>query len=298
MRKRVAYSQNFLKNKSLVSGLIEKSSITKQDIVFEIGAGQGIITQELLNRSGKVVAFEIDKNLFNKLKERFDNEKSLELILGNFLAFPLPKKPYKVFSNIPFNITSAVIKKLTQASNPPEDAYLVVQRETAKKYAGKPYDSNNSQIAILLKPWFELVVVHNFKGSGFSPRPSVNTVLLKISKKGKPSISDERKSEYQDFVVYTFSQFKPNVVEGLSRVFGKKTITNLSEELNFSPRSKPSELEIKHWLGLFDYFSKRLTEKQKSKVKGSFARLVKQQGKLSKIHRTRLDKNWKKFGKR
>lgn len=59
MRTRIKYSQNFLKDRGLIKSLLEKSSINKEDVVYEIGAGQGIITEELLKKSGKVIAFEI-----------------------------------------------------------------------------------------------------------------------------------------------------------------------------------------------------------------------------------------------
>ena len=71
MRNRIKYSQNFLVSNELVRSLIRKSSLSSDDIVFEIGAGEGIITQELLKKSKKVVAFELDRDLLNKLSEKF-----------------------------------------------------------------------------------------------------------------------------------------------------------------------------------------------------------------------------------
>lgn len=118
MRNRIKYSQNFLRNSELVKSLINKTGISRSDIVYEIGVGEGIITKELLKKARKVVAFEIDRNFFNKLSQKFQNEKSLELRLEDFLVGDLPNYPYKIFSNIPFNITSAIIKKLTLESNP------------------------------------------------------------------------------------------------------------------------------------------------------------------------------------
>lgn len=295
MRKRIVYSQNFLKNRSLVSNLIDKSSINDEDIVYEIGAGQGIITQELLKKAKKVVAFEIDKNLFNKLAQRFKNESSLELKQGNFLTYSLPSYKYKVFSNIPFNITSEVVRKLTQTKNPPEDTYLIVQKEAAKKFVGKPYDKKNSQMAVLLKPWFDLQIFHEFRQDDFFPRPQVDTVLLRIKKLEIPLIKNEHKNIYQDFVVYTFNQFKPNVSEGLSKLYGKEAILNLSQKIGFSLNSRPSELNTKDWLGLFNFFIEKLNEKQQDLIVGSYNKLLKQQAKLEKIHRTRVDKDWRKF---
>jgi len=296
MRKRISYSQNFLENRDLVSYLVGKSSISKEDTVFDIGAGQGIITEELLRRAKRVAAFEIDPDLFNKLSQRFQNEKSLELIRGNFLTCKLPSQPYKVFSNIPFNLTAEIIKKLAQTQNPPEDTYLIVQNEAANKFAGKPIDNKNSQMAILLKPRFDFEIFHQFKVVDFFPRPSVDIIMLRIKKKDKPLVGYKQESLYEDFVTYAFNQFKPDITEGLSKVFGKGTIIKLAGKLGFPPSSKPSELDIEDWIGLFNAFT-QLNGKYQSIVRGSYANLLSQQGKLEKIHRTRTDKSWKKYAK-
>ena len=293
MRKRIAYSQNFLKDKGLVAKLISQSTITKDDTVFDIGAGQGVITDELIKASGKVIAFEIDNNLFGKLEHRLESNKSVEVRLGNFLDYPLPNYPYKVFSNIPFNITSAVIKKLTEAENPPAETYLILQKEAALKFLGKPHDSKNSQLATLLKPWFDMTIVHNFDKNDFFPKPMVDIVLMRIEKRSSPLISVDNKRLFEDFIVYTYNQFQPNVIEGLSKVLGRETILRLAKQIGFNTNDKPSELEFKDWQSIFDYFVKNTDQNHKSIVKGTFDRLHKQQQNLRKINRTRLDKHWK-----
>lgn len=294
MRKRIAYSQNFLKDRLLIATLLEKSSITRGDTVYEIGAGQGIITEILAQKAKKVVAFEIDKNLFNKLLQRFQNNNNIELKLGNFISCVLPSYPYKVFSNIPFNMTSAIIRRLTQMENTPGDTYLIIQKEAGKKFIGKPYDTKNSQTSVLLKPWFELSIFYEFEKCDFFPKPRVDTVLLRIKKRDKFLIEEGKKISYQDFVVYAFNQFQPNIAEGLVGIFGRATLLDLGKQLGFSPKLKPSELDFKHWLGLFSYFSDKLSNKQ-GLIKGSFAKLAEQQSKLRKIHRTRLDKDWRNY---
>lgn len=295
MRKRIAYSQNFLRDKGLVAELIEKSTITDNDVVFEIGAGQGIITEMLLKKSKKIVAFEIDGNLFSKLKLRFQNNPSLELRSGDFLTHTLPTDPYKVFSNIPFNITAAVIKKLTEAQNPPDDAYLIVQVEAAKKYIGKPYDNKNSQMAILLKPWFDTDISHKFRRDDFFPIPKVDTILLRLKKREDPYLKQLDKTKYQDFVVYTYNQFKPNVVAGLSEVIGKQTMLRLAKTIGFTTNSKPSQLDFNQWLNLFHAFMEK--SQYQEVVRGSYDKLILQQNKLEKVHRTRIAKDWKRLKK-
>lgn len=298
MRNRIAYSQNFLKDKGLVAKLIANSSLNDQDTVYEIGVGQGIITEQLLAKVKKVVAFEIDKNLYDKLSQRFTNQSSLELKLGNFLDYQLPNYPYKVFSNIPFNITSAIVKKLTTTSTPPTDTYLFVQKEAAKKFIGKPFDNKNSQLAVLLNPWFNLEVVHKFNPNDFFPKPMIDIVLMRIEKRISPLVEVKDKQLYEDFIVYTFNQFKPNVTEGLAKVIGKDGMNRLANQLGFKPTSKPSELDYAHWQGLFAHLLTKLDENHRQIVKGASARLANQQNKLEKSNRTRNDPNWKQHIKR
>ncbi len=258
-----------------------ESLITPNDTVLEIGAGEGIITEELIKKAGKVIAYELDNNFFGKLSQKFQNEKSIELKHEDFLNSPLPAYPYKVFSNIPFNITSAIIKKLTLANNPPEDSYLILQKEAAAKFTGKPLDIKNSQMAVILYPWFEFNVVYTFKPNDFFPRPGVTIILLNIKKRALPPINDKEK--YMDFVTYAFNQPKPNITEGLAKVMKIESIN-----------SKPSEIDFADWTALFELFLKQPGGKQ-NLVKGIFVKQQKDQESLEKSHRTRLDPKWRKY---
>lgn len=295
MRKRIKYSQNFLKSKKLIKDLIEKSSIGRKDVVFEVGAGQGIITQELADYCGKVVAFEIDQNLYQKLKERFKAERGkIDLKSGDFLDCRLPGYGYKVFSNIPFNITSDVIKKLVFSKSPPLDTYLIVQKEAAEKFTGRPLDDKNSLMSILIKVQFKIEIFHEFKRSDFFPKPNVDTVMLRIKPIKKPRLSADEISLFYDFVTYAYGQFEPNVLRGLSGVINKQRMRQAARDGNFPTSSKPSQLEIEHWTALFQAFLEQSGGIQKNKVRGSFKKLKTQQSKLQKIHRTRIDKAWKR----
>ena len=107
-------TQNFLHNKKLILDLIGESNICKDDIVIEIGGGEGIITEKLIEICKKVYVIEYDFGLYKNLKNKFDNINNIKIIYGDFLEFELPKEyKYKVFSNIPYNITAAILSKLT-----------------------------------------------------------------------------------------------------------------------------------------------------------------------------------------
>lgn len=117
--RRKILSQNFLYNQTLIESLIRQSSIGSKDVVLEIGAGKGFITKELCRKSQNVIAIELDNKLFLHLKQFIGNNSKLELHQVDFLKFPLPKTPYKVFANIPFSIEGEIIRKLLDSIHPP-----------------------------------------------------------------------------------------------------------------------------------------------------------------------------------
>lgn len=290
MRNRIKYSQNFLKSSGLVEGILEKSSIGADDVVIEIGAGEGIITQELAKKAKKVIAFEIDNNLSQKLKTRFLDKGFVEIVSQDFLQFELPKNDYKVFSNIPFNLTASIIKKLAFASNPPVDSYLIIQKEAAQKFVGKPISANNSLVSVLIQSNFEVSIFHQFRKDDFFPRPMVDTVMIRFQKMDMPRIRASEKDLFYDFVTFGFNQFEPNIFKGLSKVMNANAINEVANVKHFSVTVKPSQLNTGDWVALFEKFG---LVGNKSKVLGNYKRLLAQQSTLEKVNRTRLDKNWK-----
>lgn len=287
------HSQNFLRDPKLVQELIGKSSLQKNDTVLEIGAGRGIITELLAKSVKSVIAIEPDAKLYSYLQDKFKDYGNVRIEKADFLKSDLPKEPYKVFSNIPFNITADIIKKLLGAKNSPEDSYLIVQEEAAKKYAGKPY-ARETLLSILHKPWFGFSVVHKFRRNDFTPTPQVNSVLLRIEKLKSPLIKSEVTALYKDFVAFGFTTVRPNLKKGYKNVFGHIQFLKLADELNFNPDAKPTDLDFEQWLGMFNYFVVGVEKRRQKQVTGSLAKLTEQQKTLDKVHRTRTVKNWYK----
>lgn len=255
-------SQNFLWNRELVSKLIRGSSISRNDHVLEIGAGQGIITEQLLGVCRRLTAFETDQQLITYLNKKFSALSNLNLLAGDFLARQLPRAaPFKVFSNIPFSITGEIVKKLLFSANPPVDCYLVVQKEAAEKIL--PNKDHNSMLAILFYPWFIIRTVHHFQKTDFKPAPGVETQLLRIEKRPSPLIADTFLSLYRDFIVYFFTK--------------DRSATSRSPE---------------EWLNRFRLFLKDNDQRAIYRIKGSFVKWQAEERKLVKIHRTRTDIGW------
>jgi 23S rRNA (adenine-N6)-dimethyltransferase len=280
----IQYAQNFLKSRSLVERLLDRCDIGPDDVVYEVGPGRGIITERLAQRCRKVIAVEKDPKLADALRSRFTGIGSIKIHAGDFLEYRLPRGPYKVFANIPFNITSATVTRLTTAPVPPDDTYLIMQKEAAEKFLGEPHESLYS---LLLKPCFELQILHRFKRSDFAPDPRVDVVMLRLCKRGPPLVPRAEMPMFRDFAVYSFTTPQPSLRNSLKSVFTPHQFKLLSNNLNLDFDATPTSLCFEQWLALFDGFKRFARPQALYTILGSEMRLRQRQARLEKIHRTR-----------
>ena len=234
MERKIKDSQNFLHNKKLVRGLVANSNININDIVYEIGPGKGIITEQLLNVSKKVIAIELDNSLYQLIKQTLISEK-LTLVNQDFMTVNLPDGNYKVFSNIPFNMTGEILTKLLTAANPPQDMYIIMQYEAMLKYAGTPYYKDSLK-SLMFKPLYEIKPVYEFQPSDFKPKPNVSIVLVHFHKKEYCDIKKATMLEYWDFLsfIYTARLIKQKQRKFFMSNKNVKKNHEVNEELNFS----------------------------------------------------------------
>lgn len=279
-------SQNYLHSKQLVRDLIAKSNICNSDLVLEIGPGKGIITEELIKCSHKVIAVELDSNLYLKLKEHFSNATNLQLINADFLKTSLPGEDYKVFSNIPFNLTADIINKLLGTHIPPKDMFIIMQYEAALKYAGEPYYSESMK-SLMYKPYFDIKIIHEFSPKDFYPIPNATIVLANFHKKEFSDIKNATIMEYWDFLSYVFSAQGKFFKEKTKKIFSYEQQKRLKKSLGIDEEDHISVWTYNQWLGLFDCYNKLVSKEKKQLVIGSYDHLSLQQSKLKKEHRNR-----------
>jgi 23S rRNA (adenine-N6)-dimethyltransferase len=250
---RKSLAQNFIAKSHLAASLVNDSSITTSDIVYEIGPGKGILTKELCRRAKKVIAIEKDRTLYRELRRKFAQISNIGLHNADFLRFKIKTHHYKVFANIPFNITSAAVRKILYSPNPPDEAYLIVQKEAAEKFIGIP---KTTQFSVLLKPWFKLKLIRSFERIDFSPVPNVDIVMLHIEKRIPSLISPAHMPVYERFIKCGFSAWRKNLKSNYKNVFSHNQWKRLSRDLRFPIHARPSELRFRQWLGLFEFYNR------------------------------------------
>jgi 23S rRNA (adenine-N6)-dimethyltransferase len=246
--RRADLSQHFLRSQGLARTLVRQAELSPTDLVVEIGAGSGVLTSALVDAAREVRAIEVDPWLATKLRRRFEATDGLAIVEADFFDTPLPREPYTVFANVPFNRTADVVRRLTAVSNPPEDAFLVVQAEAAARFAGRPYGLE-SVASLALKPWWHLEVRHWFRRTDFSPPPAVDSVLLQFARRRRPLLEDGDRTRYTRFLEASFGA--GDVARGLRRSFPPREVRLAAGRLRFDPGGPPSALLFEQWLALF-----------------------------------------------
>ena len=177
-------SQHFLKSPRLALILIGHSNLKKRDTIIEIGAGSGVITSALAHRVHHVIAIEPDHATAEKLRTNLKKRgiENVEIIEQDFLDYTLPTSAYKVFSNPPFHLSSAILHRLDEAPNPPSAIYLILQKQFALKLLNtdRHYTSQlGKQLFVHYEPRIRLPL----KSEYFTPPPAVPTVLLELKRR-------------------------------------------------------------------------------------------------------------------
>ena len=250
--RRADLSQHFLRSRSLAASLIAQAPVQRNDLVVEIGPGRGILTRELARRCREVVAVEFDGALSEALRTRFLSDDRVTIVRSDFLRFRLPGVPYKVVGNIPFNLTAAIVRRLVQADSPPQDAWLVVQREAAERFAGSPH-SRETLRSLLLKPWWQIEIARRFRRDDFDPPPRVDAVALWLARRTRPLVDRFQAADYRRFIRSCFGRDGRSIRRCLRSEFTRTQIHRLSRDLGFDPSGPPSGLTFDQWLALFRF---------------------------------------------
>jgi len=239
MKRLADYSQNFLRSPKLVESLIARSNLTKDDIVYDIGAGSGVISSALAKKVKQVVAVEYEpgaaKILINNMKE-YPN---VSVKIGDIMKLNLPTTPYKVFANIPFHLSSPIIQRFLNSPMSPEAAYLIVQKQFGRKLIATDTTHFTGQLGMLLGAEYSVKIIKALRKTDFWPHPAVDTVCIEMIKRKTPLVPKNRLSGYAQFTIQCFSDPKK---------LAKMPLHIIGQQ----PGTSPSRLSLDQWVLLFN----------------------------------------------
>ncbi|MDQ3656565.1 MAG: rRNA adenine N(6)-methyltransferase family protein [Chloroflexota bacterium] len=292
-QRRIVYAQNFLHNPRLVRKLVTQSSLGAEDLALEIGPGDGAITTTLVDACRHVIAVEKDPYQVERLGQRFGQDSRLTLFGGDFLDFPLPASRYKVFASIPYHATAAIVGKLTTGVAPPDDAYLVVQREAANRFMGSPLET---LVGLRLRPWFEPSIAFEFRRSDFRPAPAVDSVLLRIERRERPLLPPAHRPRFDDFVVSLFTAWKSTARQAAKAAFPGDVVAVLDRSVGQALDRRPSQIDLDAWIDAFEVLVELDDPRVWKAIRGASEKLEREQAGVAKRRRTSVatSRDWRK----
>jgi len=275
------YSQNFIRDRQLVEKLYSLAKFPDNELILDIGAGDGIFGEVAMGKKHPITFIEPDKTLFLKLKRRFANTKSTGENTS-FESFMLPTKSFGVFANIPFSSTASILKKLLDSRNF-TDGGIVIQKQAAEKFSGEQLNSPNTLVSVLYGISFSFKKVYSFSRNDFDPSPRVPVIFLSLSRRENPLLPHTDFWSFTDFVAYCFERARPTLLD--TKLFPRPMI--LSDAFAKLLIKKPGFVKINEYVILFQELKNRFTQNL-IKTKGTYNRIKRNEAKIEKSFRTRL----------
>lgn len=252
------FGQNFMIDEQILCSIVEAANLKKTDNIIEVGPGTGFLTEKLLENAGNVVAVERDKDMVKILNKRFGRVNNLNIINEDVLKFKILNfkfKIYKLVANIPYYITSPLLKHFLQSDHRPTMMVLLVQKEVAEKVCGI---GGKSLITIETQLFGHPEIIGIVSAKCFYPAPKVDSAILKIEVYKKPLVLEKELANFLRIVKFGFSQKRKKLSNTLSA--GLRLTTSEMKEIlskaNIDPDLRAENLEIDDWKRLTNVLKK------------------------------------------
>lgn len=254
--------QNFISDPHILEKIVTSSGVTANDVVIEVGPGTGALTEPLSQVARRVVAVELDQRLQPILEARFADKPNVSVVYEDFLTLDLETltqgEPYIVVANVPYYITSAIIRHLLESRHQPRSLTLTVQLEVAERIVSKPGDM--SLLAVSAQFYAKPQYVMRLKAGVFWPRPDVDSAVIRLDLYDQPPYDVPSPELFFRVAKAGFSQkrkqLKNSLADGLH--ISHEDATTLIEAAQIDPRRRPETLTLAEWAALTRQFAQRL----------------------------------------
>lgn len=243
--------QNFLLEEAALHSVVEAAQIDPQDIVLEIGPGLGSLTRHLARASRQVIAIELDVRLIPLLKQVVAPFSNVKILQGDILSVNLtqllPDPGYLVVANIPYYITSSVIRHLLELDAPPRRFVLTVQNEVAQRICATPGDM--SLIALSVQVYGLPQVVARIRAEAFFPAPQVDSAIVRVDLYPTPLIQPAMLDAFFRLIKAGFSQKRKTLRNALAggMHWSSNQAAQFLQNAGINPIRRAETLSIPEW---------------------------------------------------
>ena len=247
--------QHWLHDEATLNYICDVAELVPPDTVLEIGPGTGTLTKKLLDWGAKVIAVEKDE----KLGAALPKHENLRVVTGDILTFDLSPLPigYKVVANIPYYLTSNLLRVLSESANPPATAVLLVQKEVAERIAAGP--GQMSLLAVSIQLYYQPELGQVVQAKLFEPPPKVDSQVIILKRREKPLFENLDSQKFFQVAKAGFSQRRKKLRSSLSGGLNisKDQVEDLLKKASASPDARAQELSLEQWNRLSVLWSER-----------------------------------------
>jgi 23S rRNA (adenine-N6)-dimethyltransferase len=249
--RRAELGQHFLAGGWLAAELVDQAGVGAGDLVVEIGAGTGVLTEALARRVGRVVAVEVDPRLAARARSRLASYGNVVVVTADALELRPPRRPFRVVANLPFGSTAAMLRRLLgDPRTPLERADLIVQEQAARRYAAA-HPGISEPIA--WGAWYELGTGRRLDPACFRPPPRVAAAVLVARRRRPPLVPVGGHRRFAALVGSAFRQPGLPLRRSLVPPLSYRQLRRLAADLGFGLDAGPTDLDAAQWAGLYAF---------------------------------------------
>jgi 23S rRNA (adenine-N6)-dimethyltransferase len=245
-RPQSGHGRHFLRSAGLAGEIVASAGVREGELVVEIGAGFGRLTAPLRTAGARVVAVELDPELARSLRRRYGGEQ-VTVVEADFLTLPRPAEPHRVVGNVPFAITTPILRRLLDdPGSALRGADLIVQDGLVRKRAEtRP----STMLALRWQPWWRLQAERHLPAACFDPPPRVDAALLAIRPRWPALLPGGQAAAYRAFLEAGFTRDARPVRRALA--LPPRTWKRFARARGLAPDARPHELDVWDWVALF-----------------------------------------------
>lgn len=244
--------QHWLDDEISLEAMCQAAEVSADDVVLEIGPGLGTLTELLIERAREVVAVEFDPALAASLPARFDAP-NLRVVQQDILSYDFTQLPpdFKVVANIPYYLTSNLIRVLSESPNRPSVAVLLVQKEVAQRVVAEPGDM--SVLSVTAQYYWQVGVGPIVPAELFTPPPKVDSQILILQRRDTPVFPDVDPKQFFRLVKAGYGERRKKLRSSLSGGLhlSKPDAEALLVKANIDPNLRAQALSLDDWYRLY-----------------------------------------------
>ena len=254
---RRSLGQNFLIDQTILDRIVSAAKLNSDDLVVEIGAGTGELTEQLAERARRVLAIEIDPKLVQLLGDRFTDRDNVEIIQQDATTMDMADltdgETYRVIGNLPYSVASPILRTLLESSHPPTQILAMLQREVALRLVAPPGRYNLLGISVLI--YAEPELCFEVPATAFFPSPEVSSAVVRLNVRASPLVPDHR-DEFFRIVSAGFAHSRKQIHNSIPRVLwsAQNVIDDVLLEAKIDPQLRAQNLTIDDWIRLRNRF--------------------------------------------